>query len=107
MGIIVKAALALCVGWGVLHMIQQHWLETVKAQITEPSGLQLPAQSPVLAGVEIDPEKMRRAANPPVTIDTRAYQRAAIEGMTRDMIRQNNDALSRAAVPPRIPGYRP
>ena len=104
MGMIFKTVLAFCIGWGVLHGVQHYWLAAVTAQITDNSGLNLLPPAPAFPTIEVDPEKLRRAINPPVTIDTRAYERLAIESMARQVDQQNRAALSRAAVPPRIPG---
>ena len=104
---IFKTVLAFCIGWGVLYATQHFWLAAVIAQVSEPSGLQLAAPAPAFPTIEIDPEKLRQAINPPITIDTGQYERLAIEGMTRDIVRQNNDAMARAraaATPPYIPG---
>ena len=104
MGLIFKTIIAACVGWGALYAAQHYWLASMMAQIAENSGLQLMPPTPVFPTIEIDPGKLRQAINPPVKIDTRAAERAAIESMARQVERQNRDALSRAAVPPRIPG---
>jgi len=104
MGMIFKTVLAFCIGWGVLHGVQHYWLAAVTAQITDNSGLNLLPPAPAFPTIEVDPEKLRVAVNPPVTIDTRAYERLAIESMARQVEQQNRAALSRAAVPPRIPG---
>jgi len=102
MGIIFKTLLAFCVGWGALYGVQHYWLASVTAQVTENSGLQLLPPAPTTPPFEIDPEKMRQAINPPVNIDTRKYERLAIDSMTRQMEQQNRAALDRAA--PRMPG---
>ena len=104
MGMIFKTVLAFCIGWGVLHGVQHYWLAAVTAQVTDNSGLKLLPPAPAFPTIEVDPEKLRVAVNPPVTIDTRAYERLAIESMARQVDQQNRAALSRAAVPPRIPG---
>jgi len=107
MGMIFKTVLAFCVGWGVLYAAQHYWLTAMTAQIAENSGLQLTPPAPAFPTIEIDPVKMRQAINPPITIDTRQYERLAIESMTRDIVRQNNEAMARAraaATPPYIPG---
>ena len=104
---IFKTVLAFCIGWGVLHGVQHYWLATVTAQVTDNSGLKLLPPAPAFPTIEVDPEKLRLAVNPPVTIDTEAYGRLAIESMARDVMRQNDAALSRAraaTIPPYIPG---
>ncbi len=104
MSMIFKTVLAFCIGWGALHAAQHYWLAAVTAQATDNSGLKLLPTAPAFPTFEVDPVKLPLAINPPVTIDTRAYERLAIESMARQVERQNRDALSRAAVPPRIPG---
>ena len=104
MGVIFKTVLAFCIGWGVLHGVQHYWPAAVTAQVTDNSGLKLLPPAPAFPTIEVDPAKLRLAINPPVTIDTRAYERLAIESMARQVEQQNRAALSRAAVPPRIPG---
>ena len=104
MGIILKTIIAFCVGWGALYAAQHYWLALMTAQIAENSGLQLMPPAPVFPTVEIDPEKMRKAINPPMTIDTRAYERLAIESMSRQIEQQNRAALSKVPLPPSIPG---
>ena len=47
---------------------------------------------------------MRQAINPPVNIDTRKYERLAIDSMMRDVERQNRNALSHVPVPSSLPG---
>jgi hypothetical protein len=104
---IVRTVLAFGLGWAVLHGIQHYWLASVTAQITDNPGLQLTPPAPAFPTIEVDPEKLRAAINPPITIDTRQYERLAIESMQRDIIRQNNEAMARAraaATPPYIPG---
>ena len=101
---IVKTALAFCIGWSALYAAQHYWLTAMTLQITENSGLQLIPPAPAFPTIEIDPEKMRRAINPPVTIDTRPYERLAIESMARQIEQQNRDIQSRIPHPPYIPG---
>jgi hypothetical protein len=108
-GMIFKAILALSIGFVVHHGVQHYWLTSMTAQVTVNSGLQLLPPAPAFPTIEVDPEKMRLAINPPVTIDTQKYQRLAIESMSRDIVRQNDEALSRAraaTIPPYIPGLR-
>jgi hypothetical protein len=87
-----------------VYAAQHYWLASMTAQLAENSGLQLPPPAPAFPTIEIDPAKMRRAINPPVTIDTRAYQRLAIESMSRQIEQQNRAALSKVPLPPSIPG---
>jgi len=107
MGMIFKTVLAFCIGWGVLHGVQHYWLAAVTAQVTDNSGLKLLPPAPAFPTIEVDPEKLRLAINPPVTIDTQKYERVAIESMSRDIVRQNDEALRRAraaTIPPYVPG---
>jgi hypothetical protein len=104
MGMAIKTILAFCVGWGALYAGQHYWLAAITAQVSENSGLSLAPPVPVTPAIEIDPEKLRQAINPPVNIDTRKYERLAIEGMLRDVDRQNRNALSQVPQPMHIPG---
>jgi len=107
MGMIFKVILALSIGFVVHHGVQHYWLAAMTAQVTENSGLQLLPAAPAFPTVEVDPEKLRLAVNPPVAIDTQKYERLAIESMSRDIVRQNDEALRRAraaTIPPYIPG---
>ena len=104
MGMVFKTILAFCVGWGALYAAQHYWLAAMTAQVGENSGLHLAAPVPVTPAIEIDPEKMRQAINPPVNIDTRKYERLAIDSMMRDVERQNRNALSHVPVPSSLPG---
>ena len=106
MGMIFKTMLAFLVGWGVLYGVQHYWLAAMTAQISENSGLQLAAPVPVTPAIEIDPEKLRLAINPPVTIDTKKYERLAIESQIRQIEQQNRNALSHVPTPLSIPGLR-
>jgi hypothetical protein len=102
--LIFKTIIAACVGWGALYAAQHYWLASMMAQIAENSGLQLMPPAPVFPTIEINPGKLRQAINPPVRIDTRAAERAAIESMSRQIDLQNRAALSRVPLPPSIPG---
>jgi len=102
---IFKTVIAFGIGWGALYAAQHYWLAAVTARVGEPSGLQLAAPVSVSP---IDPDALQRALNQPqITIDTRQYERLAIDNMNRDIVRQNNDAMARARaaqIPPYIPG---
>jgi len=104
---IFRVILALTIGFVVHHGVQHYWLTSMTAQVTENSGLKLLPPAPVFLTIEVDPEKLRLAVNPPVTIDTQKYERIAVESMARDIVRQNDEALRRAraaTIPPYIPG---
>ena len=79
MGFILKTIFAFCVVWGGLYAAQHYWLGAMMGQIADNSGLQLTAPAPAFPTMEIDPAKLRLAINPPVTIDTKKYERMAIE----------------------------
>ena len=104
MGFILKTIFAFGVVWGGLYAAQHYWLGAMMGQIADNSGLQLTAPAPAFPTMEIDPEKMRQAINPPVNIDTRKYERLAIDSMMRDVERQNRNALSHVPVPSSLPG---
>lgn len=104
MGLVFKTILAFCIGWGALYAAQHYWLNATTAQIAENSGLNLLPPTPALPSMEIDPEKLRLAINPPVVIDTRAAQRAAAEGMVRQIEQQQQAIQPYTAKPLHIPG---
>jgi len=100
-----KTLLAFCIGWGALHAAQHYWLAAVTAQITDNAGLPGLPPAPAFPTIEIDPEKLRLAVNPPVTIDTQAYGRLAIESMARQIDQQNRDIQSRIPHSRYMPGF--
>ena len=104
MGFILKTIFAFCVVWGGLYAAQHYWLGAMMGQIADNSGLQLTAPAPIFPTMEIDPAKLRLAINPPVHIDTKKYERLAIESMVRQIDQQNRAALSHVPLPPNIPG---
>jgi len=106
MGFILKTIFAFCVVWGGLYAAQHYWLGAMMGQIADNSGLQLTAPAPAFPTMEIDPAKLRLAINPPVTIDTKKYERLAIESMARQIDQQNRAPLSHVPQPMSIPGLR-
>jgi hypothetical protein len=104
MGLIFKTIVAFCIGWGALYAAQHYWLGAMTAEIADNSGLNLLPPVPAFPAIEVDPEKLRLAINPPVTIDTKKYERLAIESMVRQVDQQNRAALSRVPQPMSIPG---
>ena len=104
MGMVFKTILAFFIGWGALYAAQHYWLAAMTSRVAATPDVPFMAPVPALSAVEVDPEKMRLAINPPVVIDTRPAQRAAMEGMIRQMDQQNRAALSQIPLPPRIPG---
>ena len=104
MGLIFKTIVAFCIGWGALYAAPHYWLGAMTAQITDNSGLNLLPPVPAFPAIEVDPEKLRLAINPPVTIDTKKYERLATESMVRQIDQQNRAALSRVPQPMSIPG---
>jgi hypothetical protein len=104
MGFILKTIFAFCVVWGGLYAAQHYWLGAMMGQIADNSGLQLTAPAPAFPTMEIDPAKLQRAINPPETIDTKKYERLAIESMARQIDQQNRAALSHVPQPMSIPG---
>ena len=99
---IIRAVVAFGIGWGALYTAQHYWLQAVTVQISQTSNTQFMPAAPAFP--TIDPDKMVRAINPPITIDTRAAQRAAAESMVRQIDQQNRNALSHVPVAPYIPG---
>jgi len=102
--VILKTLVAAGIFWGALYAAQHYLLASLTSQVTANSGLSLMPPAPVFPTMEIDPQKLRQAINPPVTIDTKKYERPAIEGMVRQIDQQNRAALSHVPQPMSIPG---
>jgi len=103
---IFKTLVAAGIFWGALYAAQHYLLTSLTSQVTANSGLNLLPPSPAFPTIEIDPQKLRQAIYPPVTIDTKKYERLAIESMVRQMDQQNRAALSHVPQPMSIPGLR-
>ncbi len=103
---IFKTLVAAGIFWGALYAAQHYLLTSLTSQVTANSGLNLLPPSPAFPTIEIDPQKLRQAINPPVTIDTKKYERLAIESMVRQIDQQNRAALSHVPQPMSIPGLR-
>jgi hypothetical protein len=103
---IFKTLVAAGIFWGALYAAQHYLLTSLTSQVTANSGLNLLPPSPAFPTIEIDPQKLRQVINPPVTIDTKKYERLAIESMVRQMDQQNRAALSHVPQPMSIPGLR-
>ena len=103
---IFKTLVAAGIFWGALYAAQHYYLASLTSQVTANSGLNLLPPSPAFPTMEIDPQKLRLAINPPVTIDTKKYERLAIESMVRQIDQQNRAALSHVPQPMSIPGLR-
>jgi hypothetical protein len=101
---IIRAVVALGIGWGALYGMQTLWLKAVTTQISNNSGFQLAMPTPAFPTMAIDTSKMMQAINPPLHIDTKKYQAIAIESMVRQIDQQNRNALSHVPVVPYIPG---
>ena len=106
MGFILKTIFAFCVVWGGLYAAQHYWLGAMMGQIADNSGLQLTAPAPAFPTMEIDPAKLRLAINPPVSIDTKKYERLMLESKMREIDQINRNALSHVPQPMSIPGLR-
>jgi hypothetical protein len=104
MGIIFMIIAAICLGWWGLTTVQQYWQSSMTSLVTQASQTDFMPSAPVMPTMSIDPNKLRLAINPPVTIDTRAAERAAAESMARQIDQQNRAAMSRVPLPPDIPG---
>jgi hypothetical protein len=104
MGMILRTILAFLIGWGALYAAQHYWLAAMTSRIAETPQVRWMAPAPAFPTMKTDPEKLRLAINPPLVIDTRAGQRAAIEGVVRQIDQQNRAALSHVPLPPNIPG---
>jgi hypothetical protein len=101
MGIIFMIIAAICFGWWGLTTVQQYWQSSMTSLVSQASQSEFMPSTPPIT---VDPNKMVRAINPPVTIDTRAARRAAAESMARQIDQQNRAAMSRVPLPPNIPG---
>ena len=101
---IFKTLLAAGIFWGALYAAQHYFLASLTSQVSANSGLNLLPPSPAFPTMEIDPQKLRLAINPPVTIDTKQYERLAIEGMVRQIDQQNRAIQSQIPRPINIPG---
>ena len=104
MGLIFKTILAFGIGWGALYAAQYSWLAAMTAQIAENSGLNLLPSAPAFPTIEIDPEKLRLAINPPVTIDTQKYGRLMIESKQREIDQRIRSELAKVPQPITVPG---
>ena len=104
MGLIFKTNLAFGIGWGALYAAQYYWLAAMTAQIAENSGLNLLPSAPAFPTIEIDPEKLRLAINPPVTIDTQKYSRLMIESKQREIDQRIRSELAKVPQPITVPG---
>ena len=100
---ILRTIVAFFIGWGAIYAAQHYWLAAMTARIAETSETPLFSPAPAFPTMEIDPEKLRLAINPPIVIDTREAQRLAIEGVARQIDLQNRAALSHVPLPPHIP----
>ena len=104
MGLIFKTILAFGIGWEALYAAQHYWLGAMTAQIAENSGLNLLPSAPAFPTIEIDPEKLRLAINPPVTIDTQKYGRLMIESKQREIDQRIRSELAKVPQPITVPG---
>ena len=95
-------------GWGALYAAQHYWLGAMLAQIADSdhSGLNLAAPAPAFRTIEVDPEKLRLALNPPVTIDTQKYGRLMIESKQREIDQRIRGELAKVPQPITVPGLR-
>lgn len=99
MGMVFKTILAFFIGSGALYAAQHYWLVAMTSQIAATPQVPWMAPAPAFPTMKIGPEKLRLAINPPLVIDTRAGQRAAIEGVVRQIDLQNRAALSHVPLP--------
>ena len=106
MGFIFKTIVAFGIGWGALYAAQHYWFGAMMAQIADSdhSGLNLAA--PAFPSIEIDPQKLRLAINPPVTIDTQKYGRLMIESKQREIDQRIRSELAKVPQPIAVPGLR-
>jgi hypothetical protein len=101
MGIIFMIIAAICFGWWGLTTVQQYWQSSMTSLVSQASQSEFMPSTPAIT---VETNKMVRAIKPPVTIDTRAAQRAAAESMARQIDQQNRAAMPRVPLPPSIPG---
>jgi len=60
--------------------------------------------APAFPTIEIDPEKLRLAINPSVTIDTQRYGRLMIESKQRETDQRIRSELAKVPQPITVPG---
>jgi hypothetical protein len=104
MGIIFMIIAGICFGWWALTTVQDYWRSSMTSLIAQTSQADLMSVTPAMPPFSVDASKLVRAINPPVKIDTRAAERAAIEIMARQIDQQNRAAMSRVPLPTSIPG---
>jgi len=104
MGLIFMIIAGICFGWWALTTVQDYWRSSMTSLIAQTSQTDFMPAASAMPPITVDTNKMLRAINPPVKIDTRAAERAAIESMARQIDLQNRAALSRVPLPPSIPG---
>jgi hypothetical protein len=104
MGMIVKATLALAIGFAVMTGLQHAWVGAIKQRIFSPSAQRagIPEMKPAFADMKIKPFVMPKT--PP--IDTRAAQDAALNSYSRQIDMQIRAANSYVPQPIHIPGMR-
>jgi hypothetical protein len=99
---IIRSILAFGIGLALLTGAQHLWVAGIQNQIAAVQQMPPPFVGQPVGPFDMD--KMARAINPPITIDTHAAQRAAAESMIRQIDQQNRNALSHVPVAPYIPG---
>ncbi|MBV9014319.1 MAG: hypothetical protein JO058_01545 [Alphaproteobacteria bacterium] len=104
MGLIFKTILAACIGWGALYAAQHYWLGGMMDQVAEVSKQDFLPPAPDFPKLDIDPEKLQQAMNPQLNIDTKKYERLAIESQVRQIEQMNRNALSHVPTPGSLPG---
>jgi hypothetical protein len=104
MGIILMIIAGICFGWWALTTVQDYWRSSMNSLVTQASQSDFLPSAPLTPPISVDPNKMRLAINPPVTIDTRAAQRAAVEGAVRQIDQRIQTELSKVPLPPNILG---
>jgi hypothetical protein len=104
MGLILRTVLAACIGWGALYAAPHYWLGAMTELVAENSGKDLLPSVADLPKLEIDPQKLQQAINPPINIDTQKYGRLMLESKMREIDQINRNALSHVPTPGSLPG---
>lgn len=104
MGLALKTVLAFSVGWGALYAAQHYWLGAMVGQVAEVSKQDFLPPAPEFPNLDIDPQKLQQAINPPINIDTQKYGRLMLESKMREIDQINRNALSHVPTPGSLPG---
>jgi hypothetical protein len=105
-GLIFKAILLACAGWGALYAVQQHWMAALTSQIAAQPQPAMFVSGPVMPTMTSNAAQLTKGLNSTIgPIDTSAAQRAAANHLGHQIYLQNRAAAAAVPLPPqRIPG---